>query len=74
MKCGQIGAVARATLVHKMLRAIYAMLRDGQPSVDPQADYERLLVQRNRGRWVRMMVRHGFARKLASGRYALTVP
>ena len=38
----------RATVAtaHKMLRAIYAMLRDDQCYVDPQADYEKLLVHR----------------------------
>ena len=52
---------------------MYAMLRDGQCYVDPQADYEKLLIKRNRARWVRMMVKHGFARQLSDGRHALTV-
>ena len=45
---------------HKMLRTLYAVLRDRKPYRDPGADYEALLVQRNAPRWIRMLRQHGF--------------
>ncbi len=40
----------RATVAtaHKLLRTLYRMLRTGQPYRDPETDYEKLMVQRNR--------------------------
>ena len=38
-----------------MLRVIYSMLRADHCYVAPQADYEKLLVQRNRARWLPMI-------------------
>ena len=37
---------------HKLVRVIFAVLRDGRPYRDPDVDYEALLVQRNAPRWV----------------------
>ena len=45
---------------HKMLRIIFAMLRDDAPYRDPGIDSDQLLVQRNAPRWLRMLHRHGF--------------
>ena len=45
---------------HKMLRIIFAMLRDDAPYRDPGIDYDQLFVQRNAPRWLRMLHRHGF--------------
>ena len=46
--------------VHKMLRVIYALLRDDAPYRDPNIDYEQLFVKRNAPRWLRMLVKHKF--------------
>ena len=40
---------------HKLLRCIFAVLRDGTPYRDPATDYEALLVQRNAPRWLRKL-------------------
>ena len=40
---------------HKLLRCIFAPLRDGTPYRDPATDYEALLVQRNASRWLRKL-------------------
>ena len=37
---------------HKLVRTIFAVLRDGRPYRDPDVDYEALLVKRNAPRWV----------------------
>ena len=45
---------------HKLLRVIHAVLRDDRPYTDPDIDYEKLVVERNAPRWLRMLTRHGF--------------
>ena len=40
---------------HKLLRCLFAVLRDGTPYRDPDTDYEALLVQRNAPRWLRKL-------------------
>ena len=40
---------------HKLLRCIFALLRNGTPYRDPATDYEALLVQRNASRWLRKL-------------------
>ena len=40
---------------HKLLRCIFAVLRDGTPYRDPATDYEALLVKRNAARWLRKL-------------------
>ncbi len=47
-------------LAHKMLRIVFAVLRDGKPYQDRTVDYEALTVQRNAPRWIRMLVKHGY--------------
>ena len=49
---------------HKLLRTIYAILRDDHPCRAPQGSYEKLLVQRNLPRWIRMMNQHGLRDEL----------
>lgn len=49
-----IGATA-----HKILRIIYAVLRDRKPYYDPQADYEALMIRRNAPRWISMLKKYG---------------
>ena len=40
---------------HKLLRCIFAVLRDRTPYRDPATDYEALLVHRNAPRWLRKL-------------------
>jgi len=45
---------------HKLLRTIYAILRDDHPYRDPKVNYESLLVERNASRWIRMLTKHNY--------------
>lgn len=47
-------------LAHKMLRIIFAMLKNNKPYHDQAVDYEALSVQRNAPRWLKMLKKHGF--------------
>jgi len=47
-------------LAHKMLRIIFAMLKNNKPYHDHAVDYEALNVQRNAPRWLKMLKKHGF--------------
>ena len=51
---------AIVALAHKMLRIIFAMLKNHTPYQDRAVDYEELLVQRNAPRWIKMLLKHGF--------------
>ena len=46
-------------LAHKMLRTLFAMLKNNTPYRDKMVDYEALSVQRNAPRWIKMLVKHG---------------
>ena len=54
----------RAVVVvgHKILRIAFAMLRDRKPYQDPELNYDQLLAQRNRARWVRALLKAGLLR------------
>lgn len=52
---------------HKLLRIVYAVLRDMKPYYDSSADYEALMVRRNAPRWIRMLKKHGLAFNPATG-------
>ncbi len=45
---------------HKILRVIYAMLKNNQPYWDPGIDYEELTVKRNAPRWLRALGKYGY--------------
>jgi len=45
---------------HKLLRTVYAVLRDDQHYRDPGIDYDRLLVQRNAPRWLAQLRKFGY--------------
>lgn len=47
-------------VAHKMLRIIFAMLKDNKPYFDRAVDYEALTVQRSAPRWLKMLKKHGF--------------
>lgn len=46
-------------LGHKLLRVIYSMLNNNRPYIDPQVNYEELMVRRNAPRWISALVRFG---------------
>jgi hypothetical protein len=45
---------------HKLLRVIYAMLKNNVPYRDPGIDYEALTVQKNAARWLRALEKFGY--------------
>jgi transposase len=47
-------------VAHKMLRAIYSMLKNNRPYYDPEVDYEHLMVQRNAPRWIKSLKKYGY--------------
>ena len=49
---------------HKMLRTIYAMLRDGKPYVDPGIDYEGISIDRKAARWLKKLEQYGYVAAL----------
>ena len=46
-------------LAHKMLRIVFAVLKNSTPYRDRVVDYEALSVQRNAPRWIKMLLKHG---------------
>ena len=40
---------------HKILRIVFAMLRDGKPYCDPQIDYQARMATKNKARWLNML-------------------
>ena len=40
---------------HKILRIVFAMLRDGKPYCDPQIDYQTRMAIKNKARWLKML-------------------
>ena len=50
-------------VTHKLLRVVYAVLRDGEPYHDPKFDYHKLVVDRNAPRWLRDLKQYGHLSK-----------
>ena len=48
-------------VAHKLLRTIYAMLRDRTPYADPGIDYEAISIGRKAARWLRKLEQYGYA-------------
>ena len=48
-------ACAISATAHKLLRSVFAVLRDRRPYRDPDTGYEALLVRRNAPRWLRKL-------------------
>lgn len=42
---------------HKLLRVVFALLRDGKPYHEAGIDYEALMVARNQSRWMKMLAK-----------------
>ena len=59
---------------HKLLRCIFAVLRDRTPYRDPVTDYEALLVQRNAPRWLRKLHQFDILVPNQDGTYAVHWP
>ena len=51
---------------HKILRIVFAMLRDGQPYLDPQIDYAARTAGRNKARWLRMLHKANLLQEVAA--------
>ena len=47
-------------LAHKMLRIVFAVLKNKTPYLDKAVVYEALSVQRNAPRWMKMLIKHGY--------------
>ena len=45
---------------HKMIRALYMMLRKSEPYRDGTVDIDALVVKRNAPRWIRALKKHGY--------------
>ena len=56
---------AIVAVAHKMLRTIYAMLRDGTPYADPGIDYEAISISRKASRWLLKLEQYGYVARLA---------
>jgi transposase len=53
-------------LAHKMLRIVFAILKNKTPYYDKAVDYEALSVKRNAPRWLKMLIKHGYVPAAAS--------
>ena len=56
---------AIVAVAHKMLRTIYAMLRDGTPYADPGIDYEGISISRKASHWLQKLEQYGYITRLA---------
>ena len=59
---------------HKLLRCLFAVLRDGTPYRDPDTDYEALLVLRNAPRWLRKLQQFDILVRNADGTCSVRWP
>lgn len=55
---------ALVATAHRLLKVIWAMLRDDKPYRDPAIDYESLTVARNAPRWLQQLRKHGYLEDL----------
>ena len=60
---------ALVATAHKMLRIIYAMLRDHRPYRDPKADYIKLGLKAKAPRWIRVLKELGYLQQQEDGTY-----
>ncbi|USE39634.1 IS110 family transposase [Endozoicomonas sp. SCSIO W0465] len=47
-------------IAHKLIRVIYTLLKLRQPYIDPDTDYEGLMVRKNAARWLNKLVDYGY--------------
>ena len=50
---------------HKILRIVFAMLRDGKPYRDPQIDYQVRTAIKNKARWLKMLRKANLLQEVA---------
>ena len=44
---------------HKILRVVYSLLKNGRAYIDPDVDYESIVVERNAPRWIQALKKFG---------------
>jgi len=44
---------------HKILRVVYSLLKNGRAYIDPEIDYESLVVKKNAPRWIQALKKYG---------------
>ena len=44
---------------HKILRVVYSLLKNGRPYIDPEIDYESIVVKKNAPRWIQALKKYG---------------
>ena len=66
-KLAQRGGAGRAVVAtgHKILRIVFAMLRDRKPYRDPQIDYAARTATRNKARWLKMLHKANLLQEVA---------
>ncbi len=47
-------------IAHKLIRVIYTLLKRRQPYIDPDTDYEGLMVRKNAARWLNKLQEYGY--------------
>ena len=47
-------------IAHKLIRVIYTLLKKRQPYIDPDTDYEGLMVRKNAARWLNKLEEYGY--------------
>ena len=47
-------------IAHKLIRVIYTLLKRRQPYIDPDIDYEGMMVRKNAPRWIRKLEEYGY--------------
>lgn len=55
---------AIVAVAHKLLRIIYAMLRDQTPYTDPGINYEAISIGRKAGRWLQKLEQYGYVTRV----------
>lgn len=45
---------------HKLLRVIFSVLKEKRHYVDPDVNYEQLVVNKNSARWIKMLAQYGY--------------
>lgn len=48
---------------HRMLKIIYSILVTGQPYVDPEIDYQAMMVRKNAPRWIKSLIEYGYLKE-----------
>ncbi len=51
-------------IAHKLIRVIYTLLKRRQPYIDPDTDYEGLMVRKNASRWLHKLEDYGYLKQV----------